>query len=251
MTAKYTLALAALMAIPAHASQYGLAATAGSGKGDITGFDVDYDSFGADFLFGTGRNSRLLIYRLTLGYVSGEISGPAGSVDTVGFATSNTLGFKVLNQPRGTRVWIGATGYIDGVRVTIPGRGSLRETTQNRRLYGIGPSLGVDVDVPGGPSLAFTLGYRVGGIEDINAYGEPGDARVDIHDLVFKAGALWGDGSRAEYRAQESAQTYAAPSPVIPQSREQRLQQIEEEFFAGRISNQEYDRQRREALASP
>lgn len=182
------------------AAQFGFTVGASAGSGESgDGYDYDETSKEFDLTMNLGKSSRLVIYRLNVGYVSGEIDYGTTTYfdyyygrlvssnlkeDYVGIVVNNTVGFKIIKKPN-FRLWAGGSLYLG--RIELDGN-NVRDL--GGTVVGAGPTLGLDFDLRGGPTLSLEVGARYLNTE----FDNDDDFIVDSEawDVALRLSLLWG-----------------------------------------------------------
>lgn len=129
-------------------------------------------------------------YRLHVGYdhltadAEGDVWSSRSEADLHGLVLDSAFGFRLFQRPL-VRVWLGPQVRLARYRGHAEysdGSGGTERTDIRLSTFGIGPTLGANWNVPGGPTLALTAGWRVtfyNGSEDADGSHYVGDDHYD------------------------------------------------------------------------
>ncbi|MGQ9424464.1 hypothetical protein ACXYTJ_00770 [Gilvimarinus sp. F26214L] len=149
--------LGALVAAQASALDVGLNFGGSHGQADISGLpgEFDVDAQNLDLTMRFCNDCRFIDYRLNVGYSAAELDYDNGqNDDAYGINVTNTVGFKAVNTSN-FAFWMGASAYVGGFEVDGD-----RSSRDSMRLYGLGPTFGVDFRLPEGVTLSVELMAR-------------------------------------------------------------------------------------------
>lgn len=150
-------------------------------------FDADTSHAGFGFVLDTAVSTdRVFNYRLNVGYdrFANELEDGGDDVDFDGLVIDNTFGFGIVRTPE-VRLWIGPQIRFAAYSGSPDGAEDLDITLG---AFGLGPVLGLNLNVGPVATLAFELGIRWIGYA---GEGEWDDGSNDDFDVSISEGMLF------------------------------------------------------------